>query len=230
MLSETSVAGQSGQLDRAEQGVNAASTEFDRVVVSVLTASRLDWSGQASTAHGAVLDTGVQLVHAVNDTVRGRNADRAATVLFLRRSYARSQHRRSHVEDSHRSVLTRYLLADLLAAGSVDWLSFDWVRSEVGRVVGLEGDERNELALRVVGEMIQQGLGIPGELNHSGFEAWNMDAGEACVRLRSLFPQYEPTGGDVAWISLTERGRLIGQVMNELPEAVDQCAPSCPDR
>lgn len=162
MLSETSVAGQSGQLDRAEQGVNAASTEFDRVVVSVLTASRLDWSGQASTAHGAVLDTGVQLVHAVNDTVRGRNADRAATVLFLRRSYARSQHRRSHVEDSHRSVLTRYLLADLLAAGSVDWLSFDWVRSEVGRVVGLEGDERNELALRVVGEMIQQCLGIPG--------------------------------------------------------------------
>lgn len=69
MFENTVVAGEAGLLDGAKQGLNAASTEFDRAVVSVLDSGRLEWSGEASEARRAVLEVGVQVLHRINDAV-----------------------------------------------------------------------------------------------------------------------------------------------------------------
>ncbi|KUO05179.1 hypothetical protein [Streptomyces caeruleatus] len=99
------------------------------------------------------------------------------------------------------------IVRELLVEGLDDWVPVD-------RLVGLareeserSGTDFRSLAVRLLGDLVKDGLMDVGELGDTGFEPWTGDTDTVLARIVAALDQvdWRPAGG-VCWLANTPEG------------------------
>jgi hypothetical protein len=106
----------------------------------------------------------------------------------------------------------------LLIEGLQDWIYLSWVHSKFefnNDIPKRPVAEAQELTLRIIRELVDEGLfilGEPDDKRPSGFKAWDMSLDEAMAEIQH---QYVTNFDDrwnwvtYAWLELTEKGKAL---------------------
>ena len=118
-------------------------------------------------------------------------------------------------------MILQRCVTGLLECGLDDWVQTPevaWISKSVGGAITLE--QKRELSLRLIREVVQQGLMEIGDLLGGGgrFRKWEMSDQEALRKVERewLALGREPNLGDICWLSNTEKGNEIANHLNDL--------------
>jgi len=106
------------------------------------------------------------------------------------------------------------LAEDLLARAAEDWVSAADVIDMMRRSGLTEPSDLRDLAVGVIARLLVEELVVAGDVQDSGHVPWPVAAGEAIVRIASLWAAEEDPfvmPGSIVWLDTTERGQSVGE-------------------
>jgi hypothetical protein len=108
---------------------------------------------------------------------------------------------------------------EILISGLDDWVDAAEVAFVAKSIGGAEGDTENRaLSVRVIRDLIMEGLVDVGDVTTEGFRPWNLSVDEALKRIEHEWTSLGrwPQIGEICWLSNTEKGDMQANDIRKL--------------
>ena len=106
---------------------------------------------------------------------------------------------------------------NLLIEGLYDWVYASWVYGITSLTEVTMPDERRALSLRLISELLTEGLMVPGDIDDGEHRPWLCSTAEAIERIRhewlTEWPAADPDLGAIVWLANTEKGDEIARAV-----------------
>ena len=108
----------------------------------------------------------------------------------------------------------------LMRSTVFDWIDLEWVDWLVERVGGATPQTSRDASIKLIREVVRQGLMEVGELGKGGFQKWDMPMEDCLSRVEREWNALgrNPILGEICWLQNTDKGRERGeQLFKQLP-------------
>ncbi len=108
----------------------------------------------------------------------------------------------------------RTFMEDLLARSVQDRVHAAEVIGSLRYFMDVDAEASRDLSIGVIARLLVQGLMVPGDVDRSGFVAWDCSIGEAIVRIAADWTSRDDPWvfpGEVVWLNATPAGLAIGE-------------------